>query len=292
MRTLFIVFISLVLPFIHTRNLSAQTIALTDSVTVVEAAVESTDSVAVSEDIIELPASEVLNEETKVDLGKRLENPYKFKGTELIVPGALIGFGLVGLEWKWWKKINRDIRDDLQKNDHKKLRFDDYIQFAPTVATYGLKLCGVKGKHDMVDVTIIYGTAYLLLAATLYPMKDFIRSERPNQKGFDSFPSGHTAIAFVGAEVLRREYWDVSPWIGIAGYAVAATTGFMRIYNNAHWLNDVIAGAGLGILCAEAAYWLYPAVTNTFFKKRYNANVFLAPTASPNHIGISCCIDI
>lgn len=220
----------------------------------------------------------------------KLDNPYKFKGTELIAPGVLLTVGIVGLENSWWKGINRDIRDDLQKNDHKKIRIDDYTQFLPSVAIYGLKLCGMKGKHDLIDVTIIYGTTALLLAATLYPMKDFIISERPNNKGFDSFPSGHTAIAFAGAEILRREYWDVSPWIGVAGYLVAAGTGFMRMYNNAHWLNDVIAGAGLGILCAEAAYWLYPAVTKTFFKKRYDANIYLAPTLSTRHLGLSCAI--
>ena len=33
------------------------------------------------------------------------------------------------------------------------------------------------------------------------------------------------ALAFASAEFLRREYWNVSPWIGIAGYAVATGTG-------------------------------------------------------------------
>ena len=228
--------------------------------------------------------------EQNTDSLKTVKNPYKFRGTELIAPGVLLTAGVIGLESGWAKRINREIKDDLQRKDHKAIRIDNITPFIPIAATYGLNLCGVKGKHNLVDVTIIYGTTYLLLAATLFPMKDFIHSERPNHKDFDSFPSGHTAIAFASAEVLRREYWDVSPWIGVGGYLFAACTGFLRMYNNAHWLTDVLGGAGLGILCAEAAYWLYPAVTKTFFKKQYDANVFLTPQVSTRHVGMACAI--
>lgn len=218
------------------------------------------------------------------------ENPYKFRGTELIAPGVLLTAGIIGLESKWVKKINREIRDDLQKKEHGTIKIDNVTPFVPIVGAYALNLCGVKGKHNLADMSIIYGTTYLLLAATLFPMKDFISSERPNGKNFNSFPSGHTAIAFAGAEVLRREYWSVSPWIGVGGYLFATATGFLRIYNNAHWLTDVLGGAGLGILCAEAAYWLYPAISKTFFKKQYDANIFLSPQVSTNHVGMACSI--
>ena len=218
------------------------------------------------------------------------DNPYKFQATQLIAPAVLLGVGVAGLEWKWWRGIIRDVKDDLQKDSHGRLSFDDWLEFAPALAGYGMNLFGFRGKHNVADATIIYGTAYVLLAATGLTMKYSIYSPRPNDKNTHSFPSGHTAIAFCGAELLRREYWDVSPWIGVAGYAAAAVTGFMRLYNNAHWLNDVLAGAGLGILCAEAAYWLYPVITKTFFKKRYDANIFLAPSVSTRNFGVACAI--
>ena len=88
---------------------------------------------------------------------------------------------------------------------------------------------------------------------------------------------------------MRREYWNTSPWIGVAGYAVAAGTGFLRMYNNRHWLTDVIAGAGFGILSAEAAYWLYPVIKKTFFKKRHDS-LFVAPALSSGHIGVTAMI--
>ena len=71
----------------------------------------------------------------------------------------------------------------------------------------------------------------------------------------NSFPSGHTFTAFTGAEILRREYGEEYPWIAVAGYAVAVTVAAMRVYNNRHWLGDVCAGAGLGILSVTLAYW-------------------------------------
>lgn len=219
------------------------------------------------------------------------KNPYKFHATELIAPGVMLGFGVWGLTNHWWKGINENIKDDLQDHRHHRIRIDNFTQFVPAVAGYGMNLFGFKGIHDTLDATIIYGTAYILLGVTLFPMKELIHSTRPNLKDNNSFPSGHTAIAFAGAELLRREYWNISPWIGVAGYAVAAGTGFLRMYNNAHWLNDVIAGAGLGILCAETAYWLYPLLSKAIFKKRAKANGFIAPALSATEIGVSAYIN-
>lgn len=155
-------------------------------------------------------------------------------------------------------------------------------------ATYGLRLCGVKGKHGYGDMTIILGTAYTLMGISVNSLKTITKVQRPDESSFNSFPSGHTATAFMGAELLRREYWDVSPWIGVAGYAVAASTGFFRMYNNRHWLTDVIAGAGIGILSVEAAYWLYPFISKTFFRKRYLKNTFISPYYSKENKGVTC----
>ena len=74
--------------------------------------------------------------------------------------------------------------------------------------------------------------------------------------GINSFPSGHTYIAFVGAETLRKEYGEEYPWLAVAGYAVATLVGTMRIYNDRHWAGDVLAGAGLGILSVNITYWI------------------------------------
>ena len=62
-------------------------------------------------------------------------------------------------------------------------------------------------------------------------------------------------FSFTGAELVRMEYgWG---W-GAGAYAVATAVAAMRWYNDRHWLNDVIGGAGFGILAANIAYWVLP----------------------------------
>lgn len=215
---------------------------------------------------------------------------HQFKTTQLIIPTALIGIGAICSKSDWAKYQIHEIRDELQENIDQRISIDDYAQYAPAVAVYGLNACGVKGKHDFAERTIILGTAFVLMCTTVTTMKSLIKVERPDGSSNNSFPSGHTATAFMGAEFLRREFWDVSPFIGIAGYAVAVGTGFFRMYNNRHWLSDVIAGAGIGILSVQAAYWLYPTVTKTFFHKKYMKDIMLHPCFSKEEKSITCHI--
>lgn len=217
-------------------------------------------------------------------------SPYRFRPSSLAVPATLIGVGIIGLESDWLKGHNGEVRDELQEHPHSKVTIDDFTQFAPLAATYGLKLCGMKSLHGYADMTIIAGTAYMLSTLTVYGLKTLTKIERPDRSSRNSFPSGHTAAAFTGAELLLREYWNVSPWIGIAGYAVAAGTGFFRMYNNRHWLNDVIAGAGIGILSAQAAYWLYPLMTKQMFRRQHLKNIYLSPSFSSREKGVTCVV--
>lgn len=222
--------------------------------------------------------------------GVRRYSPYRFKPLQLVVPGTLFAVGMIGCNSDWSEARNREIRDELQEHIDSKVTVDDFTQYAPMAATYGLNLCGVKGKHGYGDLTIILGTAYALMGLSVNTLKSTTKVMRPDDSSRNSFPSGHTATAFMGAEILRREYWDVSPWIGVAGYAVAAGTGLFRMYNNRHWFTDVIAGAGIGILSAEAAYWLYPAITKRLFRKHYLKNTFIAPYVSGEGKGVACTV--
>lgn len=220
----------------------------------------------------------------------RYNSPYRFKPLQLIIPTTLFTVGLIGNESDWFQARNEEIRNELQENIDSKITVDDFTQYAPAAAVYGLNLCGIKGKHGYGDFTIILGTATALMSGIVNILKSTTSVMRPDGSTRNSFPSGHTATAFMGAELLRREYMDVSPWIGVAGYALATATGFFRMYNNRHWFSDVLAGAGIGIMSAEAAYWLYPVISKTFFRKRYRKNVFISPCLSEEGKGLSCSI--
>ena len=62
-----------------------------------------------------------------------------------------------------------------------------------------------------------------------------------------SFPSGHTAGAFIMATLLSAFYSIVC----IPAYFLAGLVGFSRIYNGVHYTSDVLAGMVLGISCAK-----------------------------------------
>lgn len=77
-----------------------------------------------------------------------------------------------------------------------------------------------------------------------YGLKYSINEQRPNGHG-ESFPSGHTSIAFAGAEFIRKRYgWG---W-GLPAYASAGVVGWSRVAAGKHWTHDVLAGAAIGIL--------------------------------------------
>jgi len=64
-----------------------------------------------------------------------------------------------------------------------------------------------------------------------------------------AFPSGHTSSAFGFVASLAD---DVDPlWAKIGLYALGAGTAWSRVYNNAHWTSDVVAGAIVGIGSAK-----------------------------------------
>lgn len=62
-----------------------------------------------------------------------------------------------------------------------------------------------------------------------------------------SFPSGHACMAFSTAAALAVAF----PRWRWAFYAVATLTALERVGENAHYLSDSVAAAGLGILCVQ-----------------------------------------
>jgi hypothetical protein len=203
------------------------------------------------------------------------------------VPAALITYGIVSLESQDLRKLNHKVREEIYlESPHKKLGVDDYLQYAPAVAVYGLNLMGVKGLNNFRDRTLIYLMSDIILNVAVSGGKKATRELRPDESNYLSFPSGHTAHAFASAEFLRQEYKHLSPWYGVAGYAVALTTGYLRMYNNRHWLSDVAAGAGVGIASTKLAYWLYPKVKKIFFNKSKSENIIM-PSYSDGTIGLN-----
>ena len=192
----------------------------------------------------------------------------KFNYQQLIIPSVLIGYGFIGLNSDQLKGYNLEVQDEVTENIDKKFTVDDVLQYAPAAAVYGLNACGVKGKNNLKDRSIILASSYLMMSVAVLALKDITNIERPDGSSNNSFPSGHTATAFAGAEFMYQEYKDKSIWYGVSGYIVAGATGVFRVVNNRHWVTDVVAGAGIGILTTKAAYWMYPYLNRKVFTKK------------------------
>jgi len=231
-----------------------------------------------------LMAINLYGQNEKIDTLQQKNIQFNYKS--LIVPTALIGYGIVGIENDGLKFLNSEIKEEIDENIDNKFTIGDISQYVPFLSVYGLNAIGIKGKNNFKDRSIILGTAYLIMGTTVFGMKKLTAIERPDGSSKTSFPSGHTANAFVGAEFLYQEYKDVSIWYGISGYLVATGTGFFRIYNGRHWFTDVVAGAGIGILSTKIAYWLHPLVKGILFKEKENISGIVMPFYNENGYGL------
>ncbi len=71
-----------------------------------------------------------------------------------------------------------------------------------------------------------------------------------------SMPSAHTAAAFAFATSVTRTVARAAPqharWVGLVTYGSATAAAYARIHSDQHWLSDVVAGAGIGMVTALA----------------------------------------
>lgn len=226
----------------------------------------------------------ILHKEAELT-NKKLENdPYtKFRPTQLILPGALIAVGSWGVCNGWFNGIKHDIKDGMSdiRGGHY-IHVDDYSQYLPAVAYLGLGSIGVKSRLRFKERLAVAGTSTIVLTLLTNGIKYTVGERRPDSSAHNSFPSGHTATVFMGAELMRMEY---SAGVAVGAYAVAFGTAFLRLYNERHWLNDVIAGAGIGILSARIGYWLLPFNRRLFrINPRSNTAIAALPSYDPvNH---------
>ena len=185
-----------------------------------------------------------------------LQNKITYKN--FVIPITLVGYGFAALGNNKLNEINLSTKEEIKEdNPNFVTHIDSYSQFFPAATVFCLHAFGKKGVHNTKDAAILYAMSMGISTAVIYPLKKVTHEERPDNSNFNSFPSGHTSTAFVSAEFLRREFGQKYPWLAVAGYAVATGTGMLRVYNNKHWVSDVVAGAGIGIASTTIAYWLY-----------------------------------
>jgi undecaprenyl-diphosphatase len=154
-----------------------------------------------------------------------------------------------------------------------------------------LSLIGnIKDGKAWLTYGIMYAEAFFLTYGTKDIFKSAINRYRPycyfdgspgdkSSEYADSFPSGHTSLAFMSAGFLSStfltEYPD-SKWripVVSISYTLAAGVAAGRILSGSHFLTDVIAGAAIGSLYGYLIPYLH-------LKKRGGERISLTPMPS------------
>ena len=149
------------------------------------------------------------------------------------------------------------------------------MQYAPAAVMLGMKVAGVQSRSSWGRMLVSDAFSALLMGGVVNTLKQTTNVERPDGSNKHSFPSGHTATAFMTATMFTKEYGHKSPWVGVGAYSVATATGLMRMANNKHWLSDVLTGAGIGILSTEVGYYFADLIFREKGINRFaNENMF------------------
>ena len=215
--------------------------------------------------------------------------PYKFMDDMTFVglPLFVAGWAIKGDKAMF--RVNAKADQGGKKNTQLltdfKTGIDDYTQFFGPAMVVGLKLGGYEGRSDWPRLLASAGASYAIMAAFVNGIKYTAKEMRPDGSSANSWPSGHTATAFVGASLLHKEYGLTrSPWWSVAGYGVATATGVMRVLNNRHWISDVMSGAGIGIMSTELGY----ALCDLMFKgKGLLRNDMVLDSEKPSFFAVS-----
>jgi membrane-associated phospholipid phosphatase len=206
--------------------------------------------------------------------------PLRFK--QLILPASLITVGAIGTAIDGMNDFHLFSRRDSVRQ----IQVDDYVEWGMLGWVFVCDLIG-KEKHRWTDQLFLLSLAEVLNVGMVRGLKYVVNVKRPDG-AFYSFPSGHTASAFMGAHLAYREFKDSSPVLAYSGYAVAAMVGVSRVYNNRHWVADVVAGAGAGILSVELSYLIYFPVRNAIMKRinrKASDRLVVAPTLNGRGAG-------
>jgi membrane-associated phospholipid phosphatase len=200
----------------------------------------------------------------------KIHNKLSYK--QFIAPAALITSGFLLKNTVLNLNLQKDIRNTTGTNF--KSNVDGFLLFAPIAQIYGGNYLGFKSKTDFKHQTLNITISNLITYGIVFSMKRTFKEERPDLSDNESFPSGHTALAFTNASLLYYEYKDSNIWYASSGFLFASATGFLRIANNKHYTSDVLSGAGIGLGVGLAISYWNPFQSITFGKNKTHAVLY------------------
>jgi membrane-associated phospholipid phosphatase len=202
----------------------------------------------------------------------------------LAVPTLLIGYGAYTFNGGGFY-TNQDAQRDIHRLFPKtNSRVADYLIFAPYLELGAVALAGVESRNDRINVLLLIAKSEAIMLGSTFIVKALSHEERPDGSDNLSFPSGHTAQAFLAASIVHTEFRDKSQWYGVGAYAIATSVAGLRMIVDKHWQSDVVAGAGFGILSAHLAYLTH---RNRWGRKSIGRDIGVMPVFYGSTPGLS-----
>jgi membrane-associated phospholipid phosphatase len=156
--------------------------------------------------------------------------------------------------------IDKDVKKIVQSNKNETLNtLSKIFNEAGSEYSVGIPIAGYiigyyTNNQKFAEASKVSVASAVVAASITFPIKYAVNRERPDRSDNDSFPSGHTALAFAIFGSYAKFYNEgITPYLL---YTTAALTGFSRIYKNKHYLSDVVAGATIGIISIPIGQWL------------------------------------
>lgn len=188
---------------------------------------------------------------------------------------------------------DQPVKDFFQANKNKNLDYVSKNFLEPFGGNYsfivmsGFLVHGLLAKNNRsISTALLTIESFALSSLVTRIPKTLVGRERPNNAAGDgpfaikgpfkgaSFPSGHATAAFSIASVIATQYRDTK-WVPVLAYSVATMVGLSRIYDNQHWLSDVVAGAAIGTL-----------VGNLVSHRSSNSRLAIIPFGSSSFQGV------
>jgi membrane-associated phospholipid phosphatase len=173
------------------------------------------------------------------------------------VAGLLFGAALLG---------DRGFREEAQ--EHRGSATNTVARFGNSLGDFRIVVPALSagylagelgGSRDLKRVMLHAGAAAALAMGISSGLKYTIGRTRPSFagdpdqlrpfSGANSFPSGHTAVAFAIATSIAEETDD--SWSDVALYSAATLTAMARVNDDRHWTSDVLFGALIGHFSAK-----------------------------------------
>ena len=192
--------------------------------------------------------------------------------------------------------LDRPIRDEMRRYIPNDSRFFHDVERFGVQYSFGVLggfyLAGAIGNNDTAISVAQDGLAASIIASGIItPTIKFVTGRArprenlgiayfhpfsPSYSSNSSFPSGHATQAFAVASVIANHYDEA--WVAYSSYTVAGLVGVARIYHDAHFTSDVLAGAMIGTLVGKSVV--------AHNKSLRVAKVVVSPEIAPGRIGV------